>query len=41
MGESSALKVAGFQQILKEVEFSHKPLRLHIARLERRGMWEG
>jgi hypothetical protein len=27
-----------FQQILKEAEFFYKPLRLHLARLERQGM---
>lgn len=29
-----------FQQILKEVEFSNKPLRLHLARLEHQGTQE-
>jgi hypothetical protein len=31
-------QIAGFQQVLKDVELSHKPLRLYLARLERQGM---
>jgi hypothetical protein len=33
-------QITGFQQILREVEFSHKPLRLHLARSELRGTQE-
>jgi hypothetical protein len=34
-------QITGFQQIRREVDFSHKPLRLHLAHLERQGTQEG
>jgi len=41
LGRALRWQINGFQQILKEVEFFHNTLRLHLARLELQGTQEG